>query len=253
MAISFRSRIYRTYGLLKTFGFRYTCPMCGWHARTFYAAGFSYPVLETYHVVSAGRRDNVRCPRCNSSSRERLTYLYLTRLFPAFGTGRVLHVAPEPKMESVLRLTYPNRYVSLDIDQRRADVVASVEDIPFPNDSFDLLLCAHVLEHVPDDRKALREFARVLTPDGTALLLVPFSPVLSETFEDWSVTEEKDRERVFGQSDHVRIYGMDFTKRIAESGLAVRELYAADFLSPAEVARYALDSKEPLFVCEKAT
>lgn len=252
MAASLLSRIRRTYGLLKTFGFRYTCPLCGWHARTFYSAGFSYPVLETYRVVSAGRRKNIRCPRCNSSSRERLTYLYLTRLFPTFGTGRVLHVAPEPKMESVLRSKYPHRYVSLDIDQRRADVVASVEDIPFPDASFDLLLCAHVLEHVPDDRKALREFSRVLTPNGKALLLVPFSPILPETFEDWSVTEEKDRERVFGQSDHVRIYGTDFMSRITESNLSVRELYASDFLSPAEIARYALDLKEPLFVCEKA-
>lgn len=241
----------RLYGLLKTFGLRYHCPLCGWHARYFYAAGFSFPVLTKYNVISAGRRDNIRCPRCRSSSRERLLYLYLTRILSTFGEGRVLHVAPEPKLGALLRKKYGQRYVSLDIDPARADVVADVIDLPFGDSEFELVICAHVLEHVPDDRKAMREFARVLTPTGTAFLLVPFSPLLSESFEDSSVTTEEAREEVFGQSDHVRIYGTDYVTRLQESGLTVETLLPEAVVATEEIERFALDPSEPLFVCQK--
>lgn len=243
----------RVYGLIKTAGLRYTCPLCGWHAHRFYPAGFSFPVLETYQVVSAGYRDNIRCPQCRSSSRERLMYLYLTQTLKTYGVGRVLHVAPEPKLGQLLRKRYGASYVSLDIDAKRADVVADIIDLPFPDETFDLIICAHVLEHVPDDRRAMREFARVLTPGGVAILLVPFSPILEETFEDSSVTQAADRERVFGQSDHVRIYGMDYTERLKESGLTVEVIYPGDLLDDADSEHFALDPKEPLFLCRKSS
>ena len=141
-------------------------------------------------------------------------YLYLTQTLMTYGLGRVLHVAPEPKLGQLLRSRYGAAYVSLDIDAQRADVVADIIDLPFPDNTFDLIICAHVLEHVPDDLRAMREFSRVLTSNGVAMLLVPFSPILEKTFEDSSVIELADRERVFGQSDHVRIYAMDYIERL---------------------------------------
>lgn len=179
-------------------------------------------------------------------------YLYLQRFVPSLGSGRVLHVAPEPELERLLRVLYKERYVSLDIDAARADVVADISDIPFGEDEFSLILCAHVLEHVPDDRRAMREFARVLAPDGIAILLVPFSPLLETSFEDPSVTTPEAREEVFGQSDHVRIYGTDYPERLRESGLTVSILLPEALVESREIERYALDPKEPLFVCQKA-
>lgn len=252
MALPLHTRLLRTYGLLKTFGLRYRCPLCGWRAHRFYAAGFSFPVLARYQVISAGKRENIRCPRCRSSSRERLMYLFLQRHLPAFGSGKVLHVAPEPQLGALLRRLYGDRYVSLDIDAARADVVADIIDIPFEDSSFELVICAHVLEHVPDDRRAMREFARILTPTGTAILLVPFSPLLSESSEDPTVTTPEAREEVFGQSDHVRIYGTDYPARLRESGLAVDVRLPATIVAEDEIDRFALDAKEPLFVCRKA-
>ena len=151
-----------------------------------------------------------------------------------------------------MRRLYGDRYVSLDIDAARADVVADIIDIPFEDSSFELIICAHVLEHVPDDRRAMREFARVLTPTGTAILLVPFSPLLSESLEDPTVTTPEAREEVFGQSDHVRIYGTDYPARLRESGLAVDVRLPATIVAEDEIDRFALDAKEPLFVCRKA-
>ena len=163
-----------------------------------------------------------------------------------------MHVAPEPKLGRMLRDRYGASYVSLDIDAARADVVADIIDLPFPDRTFDLVICAHVLEHVPDDRKAMREFARVLAANGTAILLVPFSPILERSFENPDVVEPADRERVFGQSDHVRIYGLDYTDRLKESGFDVDVVYPADLMSSGDVSRYALDPREPLFLCKKA-
>jgi SAM-dependent methyltransferase len=165
---------------------------------------------------------------------------------------RVLHFAPERIFEKWLG-SQPNlEYVSTDLERARATVKADITDLPFPDDSFDVILCSHVLEHVVDDRKAMRELYRVLRPGGWALVLVPIDFSRRETFEDPAVVAPADRERLFGQADHVRVYGRDFTSRLEDAGFTVRvEDYTRE-LGESEARRYGLRPRRPdLHLCRK--
>jgi SAM-dependent methyltransferase len=120
-------------------------------------------------------------------------------------------------------------------------VTADLTDLPFDDGSFDFVLCNHVLEHVPDDVAAMRELQRVLARDGLAVMQHPIDARRSETFEDWSVADPAERDRVFFQRDHVRIYGRDFTDRLHIAGFsAIDRTKLQDELPPSEIARYCL-------------
>lgn len=163
---------------------------------------------------------------------------------------KVLHVAPEKIVEDRLATLAHVDYVSADLHDPRAMVKMDVTDIPYPEDTFYAIFCSHVLEHVPDDRRAMREPYRVLKPGGYALLMVPLKR--EETFEDPSVTSPKDRERVFGQADHVRLYGRDFEDRLQEAGFDTSSFTWSDLVGTSEM----LDPGEhneyrTVFVCSK--
>ncbi|MEK9177352.1 MAG: methyltransferase domain-containing protein [Patescibacteria group bacterium] len=249
----FFTTLKRTYGLWKTFGFAYACPLCGWHARYFYPAGFDFPVLSRYQVISAGRRKNVRCPRCNSSARERLIYLFLKRRTGAFSNPLdILHIAPEKNLQHTLKRRSRGTHISGDIEPGAADTTFDIQKIPFANERFDLVICSHVLEHIIDDARAMHELYRVLRSGGIAILQVPYSPLLTKTFEDPRVQRPGERERVFGQSDHVRIYGTDYPDRLRKAGFIVEMIFPNAFLSEKEIKKYALDPQEPIFFCLSA-
>lgn len=221
-------------------GNRVTCPCCRGRFRKFLP----------YGVIP---RPNAQCPRCGSKARHRLVWLYLkerTRLFRDH--LRVLHFAPEYVFRKQLASCPGLSYVTIDLDSLMAMVRADITHIPFADDSFDVVLCNHVLEHVLDDRRAMRELYRVLKPGGWAILQVPIDMQRAETFEDERIVSPEDRERWFLQKDHVRIYGQDYTDRLAAAGFNVRvEFYAKDL--PREVcARYGLRRKRPIYWCTKA-
>jgi len=120
-------------------------------------------------------------------------------------------------------------------------------DINYPDESFDLIFCSHVLEHVEDDRRALREFHRVLSSQGRLLLMVP---VMGEvTIEDRSITDPAERERLFGQLDHVRAYGLDFPRIVSSQGFNVQIFEPDDYLNADQIQEQAIDVKDRLFVC----
>jgi SAM-dependent methyltransferase len=143
-------------------------------------------------------------------------------------------------------------YVTADLLSPHAFVRMDITNIQYPNDFFDAIYCSHVLEHVPNDKLAMKEFARVLKPGGFAVILVPITA--DKTFENPSVTDPKDRLRLFGQDDHVRIYGPDFVGRLKEAGLAVRKYSASDFLNTIEITRFNLTKLSgDVFYCTKPT
>jgi SAM-dependent methyltransferase len=196
--------------------------------------------------------DHVQCPGCGSLMRHRALQLLLREELRLEGTVRdFLHVAPNSfGMRRVMEALPLGSYVAVDLDSPLADVHADITDLPFPDESFDLVVCLHVLEHVPDDRAAIREFFRVLRPGGRAMLQVPPSP-LAETFEDASVQTPDDRERAFGQFDHVRICGSDYGERMEEAGFEVtREDYVERVPEPLR-KRYGLYTGEPFYRCVK--
>jgi SAM-dependent methyltransferase len=180
--------------------------------------------------------------------RHRALLLYLRREGLADSGGHVLHVAPERALQRWFRSLEAVQYTSADLESPLAAVHADITALPFREETFDLVLCSHVLEHVPDDRAAMRELHRVVRPGGTVVIQVPPSH-LAETLEDASVTAPAERERLFGQYDHVRICGADYGQRLEQTGFAVEAVDYVAQLDPATQADHGLRTGEPFYVC----
>ena len=195
--------------------------------------------------------NNPICPRCGAQARHRALWLYLherTHLFSGKGL-RVLHFAPERALGQALAGAPGIEYVSADLEDPAAMEHFDITDIPHPDGSFDVILCIHVLEHVEDDRRAMRELRRILAPGGFAVVLVPLDLDRAETYEDPSITDPAERERAFWQSDHLRLYGRDFADRLREAGFDVTVDQWIRGLDPSMIARYGLFRLEDMYVC----
>lgn len=203
----------------------YECPVCAARVR-----GFA-----TY----AGR-PGARCPRCDALERHRHLWLYLERHPELLRPGtQIVHIAPERPLARRLRAVPGVEYLSGDLDPGAGERVLDLRALDLPDQSAGLILCVHVLEHVDDDRRALRELRRVLRPGGTAILQVPRRP--GPTVEEEAPGTPAERLARFGQEDHVRVYGDDYEQRLRDAGLAVRTDVFRDQLSPAERRRFGLE------------
>lgn len=198
------------------------------------------------------RREEALCPYCQSLERHRLLWLFLqkgTNLLDG-SPKRLLHVAPEAGLGRLLQGIRGIEYLSSDYAPGRAMVQMDITSIDMPDSSFDIVICNHVLEHVSDDRKAMAEFVRVLRPEGWAILQVPMTDN-PETYEDASITSPEEREKAFGQWDHVRLYGQDYFERLRSSGFVVTASSYVQDISPSRRVRFGLDPKEQIYFCEK--
>ncbi len=223
-----------------------TCPCCKHRFRRFLAHGHPYPILAEMQMVGGGYRLNAECAWCGSLERERLVYLFLEQRALLHAGMKLLHIAPEKSLQKLLQQQSTD-YYSADLNSPLARLTMDITKIDFPNGYFDAIICNHVLEHIPDDLQAMRELYRVLKPGGWAILQVPYSPILEQTLEDPSVTSARDRIRVFGQRDHVRIYGLDYGHRLEQAGFTLtREMPDQETIS-----RYGLDTREPVWFVRK--
>jgi hypothetical protein len=208
-------------------GFKRWCPVCNKRSRRF---------LRFKHHPNP----EAMCVHCQSLERHRFLWLYLqthTDLFDG-RPKRVLHVAPERCLQEQLRERLGPGYLTADLLDERVMVKMDITAIQYPAATFDVIYCSHVLEHVPNDRRAMREFRRVLKPDGWAVLLVPVTA--ERTFEDPSVVDPRQRLRLFGQEDHVRRYGPDYVDRLEEAGFDVAEINVPDLFSDDEARRMGI-------------
>lgn len=202
-----------------------------------------------------------RCPRCSSLERHRLLIGFLREHTDLFSARlSVLHIAPEYGLQRRLRKLGNLDYRSADLDSPLAMDKVDILDMPYRDNSFQVVICNHVLEHVADDRRALREIRRVLVPDGRAIITSPIDEELAETLEDSAVTSPEERDLVFGQSDHLRRYGRDFAERIAAEGFVVDAVPYIDQFEPHEIVRQGLRRDETtlfrddeIFVCRPVT
>jgi len=198
------------------------------------------------------QRENVLSPSTLSLERHRLLWLYLKNETDFFKAPRkVLHFAPEQAFYKRFRAMKNLDYTTTDLNSPLADVKADICDLPFEDDSYDVIFCNHVLEHIPDDTKAMQELYRILKPGGMAVLQIPQDLQRAQTFEDNSITDRNERAAIFGQYDHVRIYGRDYFDKLRTIGFKVHEVDYTAQLDAAEVDKYRLAKGEILPVCFK--
>ncbi len=221
-------------------GDTYTDPIDGKSFKSFLPYGYGQ------------QRNNVLSPSTLSLERHRLLWLYLqneTDFFTA--PKKVLHFAPEQAFYKRFRNQKNLDYTTTDLYSPLADVKADICNLPFEDNSYDLILCNHVLEHIPDDTKAMQELYRVMKPGGMGIFQIPQDLSRETTFEDDSITDQKERARIFGQYDHVRVYGRDYFNKLRSIGFRVVEEDYTKKITLQDVERFCLAKGEIIPVCYK--
>lgn len=224
------------------------CPIC--------KTGFKK--FEPYGVPL---RENAKCPYCGSFERHRLLWKYMeekTDIFNSEIPKKILHFAPERFYYETFSRQKNTHYFPCDINPEKYDLPGKtkvmkvdITSIPFENNYFDVVLCNHVLEHIPDDKKAMQELYRVMKKGAWGIFQVPINYSQFLTYEDWSITDPKEREKAFGQSDHVRWYGLDYKQRLESAGfVVVSDEYAKKFQKP-EIIKFGILPNELIYYCQK--
>ncbi|MFV9551956.1 class I SAM-dependent methyltransferase [Algibacter sp. PT7-4] len=198
------------------------------------------------------QRNNVLSPSTLSLERHRLLWLYLkneTRFFSA--PKKVLHFAPEQCFLNRFKKLKHLNYTTTDLLSPIADVKADICNLPFKDNSYDIILCNHVLEHIPDDTKAMQELYRVMKPGGYGIFQIPQDLNRENTFEDNSITDKTERAKIFGQYDHVRVYGRDYFDKLRSIGFKVKEIDYTKTLTEENIVKYCLAKGEIIPVAYK--
>lgn len=216
------------------------CPVCNSRFRKFFPYG--------HNIV----RENVLCPRCLSLERHRLMWLFLKNKTDFFNARhKVLHIAPEQCFYSRFKKLKTLEYITADLESPIADIRMDIQNMPFTDNEFDVVICNHVLEHVEDDKKAMTEILRVLKRGGFAVMHVPMNLSMDKTYEDPSITDPKEREKHFRQKDHYRLYGKDFPERVKNTGFKITGGNYTEELNKEEIERYRLREKELMYAFRK--
>ncbi|AFY81399.1 class I SAM-dependent methyltransferase [Oscillatoria acuminata] len=231
-----RQTLKKSYSISLLQGDNFYCPLCKRGYKLFLSAG-------------AVPRENARCPGCNSLERHRLLWLVLEYLWESNQIskgGFLLHVAPEFSLSKKLQRSY--KYLSVDLNKNFAMQSMDITSINLPDETFDAIIANHVMEHIVNDVKALQELYRVLKPGGWASIQVPLRG--KTTQEDLSITDPKQREKLYGQSDHVRQYGYDFKVRLTNVGFKVLVFKKEEFDSKT-IEKISVECENEVWICQK--
>ena len=221
----------------------------------YYGKGRFCPVCckSSRHFRHFGRmqRKDAKCVHCGSLERHRFLWLFLQKKTDLFNgkPKKMLHVAPERCLADRFKDRIDGDYVTADLFNPRAMVKMDITDIQYADQTFDVIYCSHVFEHVPDDKQAMREFFRVLKNNGWAILIVPIT--CDKTFEDSSIVDPKERLKAFGQEDHVRRYGPDYVDRLRDAGFTVETTRISDLVDRSDAVRMGLTSAGNIYYCTK--
>jgi SAM-dependent methyltransferase len=240
-------------------GNKYECPFCKGYYRKFLPGGENLPFFENKIIIGGGRRDNMLCPRCHSTDRDRLIHYYLTtNQLICQQHYALLHIAPEPSLRKYLKKKANLTYISGDKFEKgyngfyyNPDTISlDLTALPFQDRCFDIIICNHVLEHIVDETKALQEVHRVLKPGGWAILQVPIDSELKETTENKLYSDE-ERVIYYGQKDHVRLYGLDYPSRLETHGFKVTKWGVGNQSDQKKISRLALNVLETVYIASK--
>lgn len=244
------------------FGDKYECPLCNtklarflplpiYYFREMYENQFVHSIFQTETL----NIENYLCPVCNCSDRDRLYYLYIVSFLQKIDKSqryRLLEIAPASQLRKVLQQNEQIEYRCADLFMENVDDKVDITDMNiYPDESFDIFVCSHVLEHINDDVKAMRELHRILKPNGWGIAMVPISLGLQNNYENPNITSESERWKYFGQNDHVRMYSKQgFINRLSKVGFQVEQL-GVDFFGREAFERYGIHSRSVLYVVKK--
>lgn len=192
------------------------------------------------------------CPKCGAGIRHRTLWLFLLRKTNFFKSELdVLHFAPEHCFFKKMKNQHNIKYLSADLGSPRAMVEIDMTNIKYPDNYFDVLISSHVLEHVDDDLKAMKELYRVQKKDGWAIHLAPIDYSRIDTYEDPLIKSPKERQKIYGHYDHKRLYGTDYKVRLKSAGFNVEVFKTEDFCDEKEIINMGLKKETEIFYCKK--
>lgn len=236
------SYVFRVFAPLIYRGNKVECVVCEHHFSSFLSYGYK------------GReRENVLCPYCLSLERHRLMWYFLkfhTDFFRAEKL-KVLHIAPEQCFYKAFKKQKNLEYITGDLYSPLADYKFDLHEIPFPEDTYDVVFCNHVLEHVKDAEKCMKELYRVMKPGGYGIMQVPQDMSREKTYEDSSITDPKEREKAFWQYDHLRLFGRDYPDHLRNAGFDVKEKTFENDLNDDLIGRMRFQKSEILYLASK--
>ena len=236
------SLIFSKFAPLLYYGNRYEDPISGKTYRKFLPYGYG----------GRAKRDNVLCPGSLSLERHRLLWLYLTEKTDFFTKPyKMLHIAPEQCFYKLFRTQKNLDYTTGDYNSPIADIHFDLHKAPFKDNTFDVIFCNHVLEHVEDANQCMRELYRIMKPGGWGIFQVPLDTNRETTLEDPSITSEADREKYYWQKDHVRLFGLDYKDKLSAAGFKVTVDDFVNTITPELQDRYRLPKGEMIYVCKK--
>jgi predicted SAM-dependent methyltransferase len=236
-------------------GGKQECPICGYRGKKWKKMGRDNEAIRKFNLIGAGRRRG-GCYNCGSNERERHIFIYLeeeVELFEKSEEYSILHIAPEKALSEKLLGLNLKSYQCGDLFTDGYTYPSQVQDmnvlnLPFEENTFDLVICNHVLEHIIEDRRAMKEIYRVLKPEATAILQVPYTETLQYSYEDYSIKDPAKREAHFGQFDHVRVYGLDYFDRVEQTGFQIQRLNLQS-----QFPKAGFNPIEDLILCKKKT
>jgi len=224
------------------YGTRYEDPISGKTYRKFLPYGYS----------GSAKRSNVLCPGSLSLERHRLLWLYLKNKTDFFTrNAKMLHIAPEQCFYKLFRAMKNLDYTTADLNSPLADIHMDLHKTPFLDNTYDVIFCNHVLEHVESDSICMRELYRIMKPGGWGIFQVPIDTTRAVTYEDASIVSEEDREKHYWQKDHMRLFGLDYKSRLMEAGFEVSVDDYINTFSAELMDRYRLPKGEMIYLCKK--
>ncbi len=247
-----RASLNRTFPRINLIWKKKQCYICG---KTFlkfkpYKNGIYPPFIKELEVIGSDPF-NFGCYYCGAHDRERHLFMYFDKLkfWELFKGKKILHFAPEKHLIIKLKDIVKTNYIQADLNPQNNEIYKI--DINFPDMTFDFIICNHVLEHIPNDLKALEEIYRVLKIGGKAILQTPFSKMIQNSFEDPKINSDELREKFYGEIDHYRIYGIDFFKKLKSVGFKLDIIKNDELFSNEECFKFGVNSKEDLIMVDK--
>ncbi|MFK8037858.1 MAG: class I SAM-dependent methyltransferase [Crocinitomicaceae bacterium] len=236
------SYVFRVFAPLVYKGDKVECPVCEKKFRKFLSYG-----------SKVAHRDNVLCPYDLTLERHRVMWLYLKNKSDFFTKPnlKVMHIAPEQCFHGLFKKQKNLDYTTGDLLSPIADLHFDLHDIPLEDDQYEVIFCNHVMEHVKDDLQCMKELYRIMKPGGWGIMQVPIDVNRNETYEDWSITSPEEREKHFWQYDHVRLFGLNYPKRLEEAGFTVEIVDFSKELPSETFERYRIPKSELLYVIRK--